>query len=91
MDRATRLEPFRFEIAVLRLAACFLRRLLHLFRADIANVCGDRPMVAKRVFELAVTIAPEHVLDRHRYLRSRIRGARHERIDVFDIEVYGDR
>ena len=48
-------------------------------------------MVAKRVFELGVTIAPEHVLDRHCYLRSRSRGARDERIDVFDIDVYGDR
>src|SRR6266498_4128163 len=73
------------------LATCFLRRLLHLIRADIANMCGDRPLMAKRVFEFAVTIAPEHVLEWHRYLRPRSRGVRDERVDVLDIEVNCDR
>src|SRR2546426_6095637 len=73
------------------LATCFLHRLLHLIRADIANVRGDRPLVAKRVFQYAVTVAPEHVLERHRYLRPRSCGVRDERVDVFDIEMYCDR
>src|SRR6266576_4661433 len=81
-----------FEIALLRLATtCFLRRLLHLLRADIANMHGHRPLVAKRVFEFAVTIAPEHVLDWHRDLCPRSSGVSDERVNVFDIKMYCDR
>src|SRR6266540_4222099 len=78
---------FGFAIALRQLARCFLNRLLHLIRADITHVCADRPLMAKRVLEFAVTIAPEHVLERHRNLRPRSCGARDERVDVFYIEV----
>src|SRR5262245_49904861 len=46
-------------------AARLLRGLLDFGRGEIALVRGDRPAVAERILEQAVTIAPEHVLRRH--------------------------
>src|SRR3546814_6084294 len=52
---------------------------------------GDRPAVAERVFELAVAIAPEHVLHRHRDLGAGLHRARGEAIHILDVQMDRDR
>src|SRR5260370_624369 len=36
-----------------------------IFRRDVFDVCGDAPLLTKRVGNLAVAIAPKHILQRH--------------------------
>src|SRR5262245_38515297 len=43
-----------------------LHRLLQFFRTDVSDVSSDRPMVTEWIFELAITIAPDHVFEGHR-------------------------
>src|SRR5579864_1081109 len=43
-------------------------RFLHFLRRHIAFVRSDRPAVPERILQLPVTVAPEHVGDRHRHL-----------------------
>ena len=43
------------------------------FRADITTVCGDQPLVAKRVFQHGHAVAPELVFDGLRYRTTRLR------------------
>src|SRR5579863_3964464 len=71
--------------------SCFLahllHRLLHVRWADISNVSGDGPAMAKRIFELAIAIAPEHIRNGHGDFCARGDGAGCECIDVIDIQV----
>src|SRR5256885_3988588 len=44
----------------------FRSPLLHLLGREVFEVLGDRPVVAERVDQLAVSVAPEHVGRRDR-------------------------
>ena len=46
-----------------------LHRLLHLLGGDVADMRADRPLMTERVFDFAVTIAPEHIVEGHRDFR----------------------
>ena len=67
--------------------AHLLHRLLHVRWADIPNVSGDGPAMAKRIFELAIAIAQEHVGHGHGDFCARGDSAGRECIDVIDIQV----
>ena len=67
--------------------AHLLHRLLHLLRTWIPDVRADRPLMTERVFDLAVTIAPEHVVERHRDLRAGAHRLLEDGIHVLDVEM----
>src|SRR5271169_2416524 len=47
-------------------------------------------MMSEWVLESAITITPEHVLERHRDLRPRVDGTPDECVNVLDIKLNGD-
>src|ERR1700736_632429 len=51
---------------------------------------ADRPMMTKWVFDLPVTIAPKHLVERHRDFRARAYRLLEGGIRVFDVEMDGD-
>src|SRR5204863_6577951 len=68
-----------------------LHRLLHFGGRNIADMSGNRPTMTKRVLDLAVTVAPEHVCDRHGSFGSKPDRSRGHCIGILDIEMDGDR
>ena len=74
-----------------RLVAHLLHRFLHLLRADIPDMGADRPLMTERVFQLAIAIAPEHVVQRHRDFRARAHRLFEDGVRVLDIEMDDDR
>lgn len=72
-------------------AAVFGHRSLDFVRADIADMGGKRPAMTERIFDLAITIAPEHVGDRHGYFCAGFDCARDGGVNVFDKYMHGDR
>src|SRR3546814_13296585 len=61
--------------------------LLHFLRAHVAPMRGDRPAAAERVFELAVAIAPEPVLPRHRVLGSRLTRGQRQTLHHLTVQI----
>src|SRR5580704_3624262 len=68
-----------------------LRHLLHPFRdffhRQVALVGCNRPLVAERIRQLAVAVAPEHITDGHVYLCSRFYRPIKRRVYILDIDV----
>src|SRR5829696_5329182 len=56
---------------------------------DVTEVLGEPPPVAEGVEDLPVTIAPEHLLQRDRDLRSRLQGPPPQRIHVVGMDGQG--
>ncbi len=73
------------------LAAHLFHRLLHFLGAHIADMRAYRPLVTKWVLQLAVAVAPEHVIDRDRDFGSRADGLSDDPVDIIDVEVKGYR
>src|SRR6185295_16543523 len=61
--------------------------LLDLLRRQVPRMGRNRPVVAERVFQLAVAIAPEHLLDGHGDLGAGSHRLREHRINVFHVQV----
>src|SRR3989304_4510262 len=64
---------------------------LHFLEGDVLEMAGDRPLVAEWIGNLAVPIAPEHGLARHRGFGTCLHGALEQGIRVLDIQVDRDR
>src|SRR5580692_425830 len=60
---------------------------LHIFRRHIFFMRGDAPLLAKRIGNLSVAVAPEHVLYGHIDSRARFHGTVKERVRVWHIHV----
>src|SRR5262249_21011551 len=68
-----------------------LHRFLHLLRGYVAYVRAYGPVMAERVLELTVAIAPEHVCDRHGDLRAGLNRAGGKGIGIVHVEMDRDR
>src|SRR5437762_2924742 len=73
------------------LSTHFGHTLLNFARAQVAYVGRHRPAMTKRVLELTISVAPEHVGDGHGDPRARGHGFRHDAVDVVDVQMDGDR
>src|SRR5207302_8612693 len=60
---------------------------MQVFRRNILYMGGDSPLLTKRVGELAVAIAPEHVLKRHLHASARIYGAVENSVRIRNVKV----
>src|SRR5438093_4944875 len=64
---------------------------LHLLGRDVFFVGGDHPDVAERIFELAVAVAVELILDRPHERGAPGDRTASDRVDVLDVDVDGHR
>src|SRR5580700_5389809 len=64
---------------------------LHFFRSHIFNVRGDAPLLAERVGNFSIAVAPEHILQRHINPSASCHSAVKNFVRVRDIQmkVYG--
>src|SRR5215216_1478093 len=66
------------------------RRRAHLFGGHVAQVLRQRPLVSEGIDDLAVAVAPEHVLERLEHFCPRIHGTLPQRVDVVAVEAERD-
>src|SRR5688572_11735870 len=71
-------------------ASCRRHRACRRFGELLCDRRAHWPDVPEGVAQLAVAVAPEHVLQRHHHLRTGIDGALEGRIDLGDMEMDGD-
>jgi hypothetical protein len=67
------------------LRECGVHAFDHFFGGEVPLMRGDRPLVSEWIFDDAVAITPEHVVDRHSHLGAGFDHPRDESVDVGNI------
>src|SRR4051812_4619015 len=88
MDRRSLYPVMKSETRAAReLAAHGPHGVLDLLFARLPQMRRDGPVMAEWILDDAVTVAPEHVGDRHLHRRTRLDGVLDERVDIRHVEM----